>query len=135
MKSNHTYNRTTITMIDNSTYRLGSGKLTIDGMKKNHQINTSINGKKYIVNLNNGICYDILNTEKIKGLKLGFYFETTKELASVIVDGFYFTRMKKDAISNFALWVEKTEAWTGYENKLKMDKRFHQHLENIKNVN
>ena len=61
MNSNHTYNRRTITMIDNSTYRLGSGKLTIDGMKKNHQINTSVNGKKYIVNINNGMCYDILN--------------------------------------------------------------------------
>jgi hypothetical protein len=61
MNSNHAYNRTTITMIDNATYRLGSGKLKVDGMKKNHQINTSFNGKKYIVNLNNGMCYDILN--------------------------------------------------------------------------
>ena len=74
-------------------------------------------------------------TQKIEGLKLGFYFETTKELASVRVDGFYFTRMKKDAISNFALWVEKNEAWTGFENGLKINKRFHLHLEEIKNAN
>lgn len=68
-------------------------------------------------------------------IKLGFYFETTKELATVQVDGFYFTRMRKDATTNWALWVEKTEAWTGHVNNMKLKKEFHHHLSDIQVIN
>jgi hypothetical protein len=57
MNTNHTYNRTQITMTDNTTYRLGSAYRSQENLKNNHEVKVSINGTKYIVNNANGFCY------------------------------------------------------------------------------
>ncbi|MEC4050609.1 hypothetical protein OX284_014310 [Flavobacterium sp. SUN046] len=71
---------------------------------------------------------------KTTTLKNGFYFETSKDLAELTVDGFYFTKYKKNATTDFALLIEKDCAWTGAYSNATIEKTFFQHLEDIKLV-
>ncbi len=47
-------------------------------------------------------------------IKLGFYFETEKESATILANGFFFTNKRALATDeNHALSIGKNENWTG----------------------
>lgn len=52
-----TYNRQSVTFTDKTNSILGNGYFPKNGMKKNHELKTSILGIEYVVNNDNGFCY------------------------------------------------------------------------------